>query len=544
MLSIIVPVFNTGQYLRKCLDSILKQDFQDFEIIAVNDGSEDESLIILQEYAECNSKIRIINKEHEGQGVARNIAIAEAQGDIVCCTDSDDWICDKSLSIMMDRMISTDADIVIGNAACTFLDSEEIRIKNSEKISGIIEGEQIKENVFNISATVWPKLIRKDLLTKNDIIFPDCYFEDLAVMPLVYALANRIAFVNKCIYIQRMNSMSTVHRLESIYDRIGFVDYLIDGFKKQNLYEKYETEIMDYLVKRAQINLRVVKTLSNKIYMDFSQQQQLVWREKYGLETLINKKSFCFGSYNLMIFTKIFMRLEDSATVPEYYGGSSLISCMGVENGNLNKLLVPNKNRFRRDMLIKDFERRIMNMNPTNFYNYDYFFIDFLEERFDVGVYEGEYFTLSQAFSDIEEDLSICYERIIAFSESWWKLWRDACDKFICKLNTFAEKKKIVLIKTFLSEKYFDDETEQFFSEISEIRRINSELDKCYIYFQEHCPTAVAIDICGEEEYKTDLNFRHGCYPWHLSDWAYGKLSSKIEGILNASQAANGMKQL
>lgn len=542
MLSIIVPVFNTGRYLRKCLDSILKQDFQDFEIIAVNDGSEDESLNILQEYAGGNSKIRIINKEHEGQGIARNIAISEAKGDVVCCIDSDDWICDNSLSIMMDRMISTNADIVIGNSACTFLDSEEIRIKNSEKVSGLIEGEQIKANVFNISATVWPKLIRKDLLTQNGIKFPSCYFEDLAVMPLVYALAERIAFVNKCIYIQRLNSTSTVHRLEYIDDRIGFVDYLIDGFKAKNLYDKYELELRDYLVKRAQINLRMVKTLTNKIYMDFSTQQQLVWKGKFGLDTLINKNAVCFGSYNLMIITKIFMRLEDSASVSEYYGGSSLISCMGVENSCLNQLFVVNGNGFRRNMLIKDFERCFMNLNPTNFYDFDYFFIDFLEERFDIGVYCGEYFTISQAFTDIEEELSIHFERIQAFSDLWWKLWKDACDRFIDKLKIFAEHKIIILIKTFLSEKYFDDEREELFKEIDDIRRINVELDKCYSYFQEHCPIALVIDICGEEEYKTDLNFRHGCYPWHLSDFAYGKLSSKIEGVLNDSPKAKETK--
>lgn len=542
MISIILPVFNTEKYLEKCLDSILEQSYKDFEILAINDGSIDSSIDILRKYEKKDCRIRIIDKRNEGQGVARNIAIEQALGDIIFCIDSDDWITKDSLSIMVSRMISTNADIVIGNSACTFLDSEEIRIKNSEKVSGLIEGEQIKANVFNISATVWPKLIRKDLLTQNGIKFPSCYFEDLAVMPLVYALAERIAFVNKCIYIQRLNSSSTVHRLESIDDRIGFVDYLIDGFKAKNLYDKYELELRDYLVKRAQINLRMVKTLTNKIYMDFSTQQQLVWKGKFGLDTLINKNAVCFGSYNLMIITKIFMRLEDSASVPEYYGGSSLISCMGVENSCLNQLFVANENSFRRNMLIKDFERRFMNMNPTNFYDFDYFFIDFLEERFDIGVYSGEYFTISQAFMDIDEELSIHFERIKAFSDLWWKLWTDACDRFIDKLKIFAEHKKIILIKTCLSEKFFDDEREELFQEIDDIRRINVELDKCYLYFQEHCPAALVIDICGEEEYKTDLNFRHGCYPWHLSDFAYGKLSSKIEDVLNDSQTAKETK--
>ena len=170
-----------------------------------------------------------------------------------------------------------------------------------------------------------------------------------------------------------------------------------------------------------------------------------------------------------------------------------------------------------------------MNMNAANFYNHDYFFIDFLEERFDIGVYKGEYFTLSQSFYDIREKVDISYDIIKAFSSEWWSLWEESCKRFIKKLGAVVEDKPVILVKTYLSEKNFDDEEECYFENIDEIRTINSELEKCYDFFASHYTNAQVIEIRQLEEYKTDISFRHGCYPWHLSDYAYGKISSYIE---------------
>lgn len=533
MLSIIIPVYNTEKYIEKCINSILTQDYQDYEIIAVNDGSTDASLELLKKYAKKDNRIRIIDKKNEGQGVARNVALQEARGEFVCCIDSDDWIIPGSLSIMVKEQNRTGADIVIGNSAVTSIDSEEIRIQNTEKVSGILEGEELKKSVFNITPTVWPKIIRRSLFISNQITFPGIYFEDLAIMPLVYAMAKRIALINKCVYIQRANSDSTVHRIENIYDRINFVDYLFKGFKEKEIYENYRLLLDEYLIKRAQINLRMVKSLTNKWYLDFANEQQRIWKENYGLDVLIKKKAYCFGSYNIMILTKIFMRLEDSATIENYFGGSSLISCMSGNNIELNHLNVCHPNWFRRKMLVNDFSRYLLHMNPGAFYENEFFFVDFLEERYDIGIYKGEYFTISQAFEDLREKFGFDYEVIKAFSQEWWVLWKNACNLFVDKLKSVVGDKKIVLIKSLLAEKYYDDESEYYYDEIDSIRTCNEQLDRCYIYFKEQCPEAKVVDICDDEVYKTDVNFRHGCFPWHLSDFAYGKLAGIIEGMLS-----------
>ena len=90
--SVIVPVYNVEEYLPSCIESVLNQTFSDFELILVNDGSPDNSLSILEEYAVKDERIKIINKENGGLSSARNCAIPLAQGEYIGFVDSDDWI--------------------------------------------------------------------------------------------------------------------------------------------------------------------------------------------------------------------------------------------------------------------------------------------------------------------------------------------------------------------------------------------------------------------------------------------------------------------
>ena len=92
MISIVIPVYNVAAYLPQCLDSLVNQTYRDLEIICVNDGSKDNSLEILQQYASQDSRIRIISRENRGIAASRNEALAQAQGDWVMFVDSDDWV--------------------------------------------------------------------------------------------------------------------------------------------------------------------------------------------------------------------------------------------------------------------------------------------------------------------------------------------------------------------------------------------------------------------------------------------------------------------
>ena len=92
MVSIIVPVYNTEQYLRRCIDSIVNQEYTDFELLLIDDGSKDSSGVICDEYAEKDARVRVIHKENSGVSDSRNCALDHAKGKYIQFLDSDDWI--------------------------------------------------------------------------------------------------------------------------------------------------------------------------------------------------------------------------------------------------------------------------------------------------------------------------------------------------------------------------------------------------------------------------------------------------------------------
>lgn len=98
--SIIVPVYNTEQNIHQCIDSVLHQEFKDFELLLVNDGSKDKSLTICKEYAKKHSCIQVIDQENGGPSKARNTGLEHAQGKYILFLDSDDWLEPETLQIL------------------------------------------------------------------------------------------------------------------------------------------------------------------------------------------------------------------------------------------------------------------------------------------------------------------------------------------------------------------------------------------------------------------------------------------------------------
>ena len=101
--SVIVPVYNVEKYLKECLDSILSQTFKDFELILVNDGSKDSSPAICDEYAEKDSRVKVIHKENGGQSTARNMGIEKATGEFAVFLDSDDLLSPNTFEILIEK---------------------------------------------------------------------------------------------------------------------------------------------------------------------------------------------------------------------------------------------------------------------------------------------------------------------------------------------------------------------------------------------------------------------------------------------------------
>lgn len=109
-ISVIVPVYNTAPYLKRCLDSVLKSTYQNLEIICVNDGSTDESLSILEQYQALDNRVVVINQNNSGVSVARNKGMARATGDFISFVDSDDWVHPQMLEVLLNAM---DDDVIM-----------------------------------------------------------------------------------------------------------------------------------------------------------------------------------------------------------------------------------------------------------------------------------------------------------------------------------------------------------------------------------------------------------------------------------------------
>ena len=518
MVSIIIPVYNAEKYLRECIDSVLHQTEANIEVICVDDGSTDNSLSILKEYKLRDKRIILLQEENLGQGCARNYALSHAQGDFVMFVDSDDWLevdC-------VEKLLKYTNENVIGRIGKTFFESREIAIVLKEVEEKLIDSDNKRTALFNITTYPVARLIRRKLFTKHNILFNNHYFEDVAILPVIYAMATKIIIIDDVVYYYRNNQGSTVNRMDVIYDRIKCLNTLTCEFKKRKLFTMYEKELVQYILERCQINLRCTKGLCNRFYMKFEEAQNTFIHDNFDLNAWKSAKVYSFGSYNLMIIAKIFMGYEDSAVIDNYYGGQSIISCMNTNNSRIRDVSVYHENAFRRECLLQDFEKRFAQLNPGEFNGIDYIFLDLLEERFDIGICRnGDCFTLSDYFNDIGMNLNLEYSVVKSFSDEWYCLWEKACNKFVERLKIYISEDKIVMVKMKLSERYYLEEHEYEFKDIGKIKRVNENLERCYKIFIDKVPKATVICIDRFKDFCTNKNFRHGCYSWHLNDGFY-----------------------
>lgn len=196
MISVIVPIYNGEKTLTRCLDSILSQTYNDFEVVLVNDGSTDGSMNLCEEYAQKDSRIRIFNQTNKGVSAARNLGIRNSEGEFLTFVDCDDWIEPEMLSRMYDIMDSNDVDIVYLNFYYEYGNSNHIGALSpyplrKKDISSYplaillpeasVYYNQIRQD-HDILGAAWGKLLKKSIL-ENKIWFnekltvaEDCLF--------------------------------------------------------------------------------------------------------------------------------------------------------------------------------------------------------------------------------------------------------------------------------------------------------------------------------------------------------------------------------
>lgn len=230
-LSVIIPVYNAEQTLRECVDSVLTQDYTDFELILIDDGSKDSSLRLCEEFAQSDSRIKVIHKENGGVSSARNRGIEEAKGDRIAFIDADDYIAPSYFSelplLRGDIIIGSYKNIVNGEVEDTF---------DCLFCRGVELDRVIKSNIHNtILRGPVAKFYRRSII--GDIRFPEDMKvgEDACFVWQYLARCNSIGIAEKSIYYVRLSEVEdSVKYAISVVYAVNSLSNLYHAFKTLN----------------------------------------------------------------------------------------------------------------------------------------------------------------------------------------------------------------------------------------------------------------------------------------------------------------------
>lgn len=211
--SVIVPVYKAEQYIHQCIGSILAQTYTDFELILVDDGSPDNSGAICDAYTECDSRVRVIHQENQGQAAARNCAVKQAQGEWICFVDSDDMIHSQMLEILYNAVNKSEAKISMCSAINGGVPPQDFFQPISSCFSIYSVSEAYLTTLYDGSSlrpwSVCCKLIHKEIIVKHPFT-NGRIFEDNAVVGRWLCEACVVADVDAALYFYRMTPTSTM----------------------------------------------------------------------------------------------------------------------------------------------------------------------------------------------------------------------------------------------------------------------------------------------------------------------------------------------
>ncbi len=271
MISIIVPIYNVENYLRKCLDSLVNQTYKNIEIICVNDGSTDNSLNILREYEQIDNRIIIVDKKNGGLSNARNSGLKKVTGEYLMFVDSDDWIDLETCKLSLEVIKKFDVEVVMWSYIREFknksspkvifdhnifFDKKDTKKKIYRRFFGLYKEELSQPENADALVTVWGKLYKSELILKNNIRFVDTKkigtCEDALFNMEVFKNVKSSYFINGYFYHYRKDNTS----FTSCYRKDLYA-------KWNNLYKLMNEQIRD-----NDLGLIFSEALSNRIALN------------------------------------------------------------------------------------------------------------------------------------------------------------------------------------------------------------------------------------------------------------------------------------
>lgn len=268
--SVIIPVYNTEKYLSECLDSIISQTLKEIEILVIDDGSDDSSLSILEDYADKDDRIKIFSKEHGGAGSARNIGLNYCNAEYINFVDSDDWLDKNCLEEVYTCCKTNNMDIVMyllinteSNGKLYETDYYNISCID-KKLDKIFTYNNVKDVIFDIPVSPCNKLIRSSLISNLNLKFIEgLMFEDNPFFFRLFLNSKRNSIIRKHFYFRRRHEKSIMNSKNmKLADIVPITTEIIKIFNEYGLYDEFKTLLPNFKL----FSIRTYyKQLSNEI---------------------------------------------------------------------------------------------------------------------------------------------------------------------------------------------------------------------------------------------------------------------------------------
>ena len=220
--SVIIPIYNTEKYLRRCVDSVLNQTFVDYEILLIDDGSTDDSASICHEYAQKYDRIKAIHAHHLGVASARNLGLKLAKGKYIMFCDSDDYAEPDWIQTLYETIEKNPDSSVFSAFLKNNIDEgteKEVILPNSDNITQMDNTEYYCIYINSLSSFLWNRIYRRDIINKNDLVFPSNLLqgEDLLFNIEYMKLCKNFVHVPKPLYHWVDNNVETLTRVFNPY---------------------------------------------------------------------------------------------------------------------------------------------------------------------------------------------------------------------------------------------------------------------------------------------------------------------------------------
>lgn len=316
--SVIVPIYNSADYLDNCIKAIRSQTYTNLQIILVNDGSDDSSKRICDWHAKEDSRIEVYHLENRGVSAARNYALTCVQGEYIQFVDSDDMIKPEMTEVMVKAMEAEPIDMAVCNYIKTF---KSMNIKNEKmEVPGLYTNKEylistLRDPGHHYYGVVWNKIYRADVIKKHHIWFcKDAELGEDFIFNLEYWIhCGDVKVIEKYLYYYRKERDITLSHIKykmlvdcqkELKNRKIIFKHYVRAFQEMDLYKEYETKIFFYWVI---FFVRQWRDMQYE-YRSWSRQEKAEWKKELFQDANIKKSMKIIPKREIVLYDHTYMR--------------------------------------------------------------------------------------------------------------------------------------------------------------------------------------------------------------------------------------------